>query len=322
MRLHTCHCVPFLAALVSLSACAPPPPIPIPKDQAAFQRVLNTLLFDPDKTCEELRRDFQVEFLPLAETPDEIGLEFHEVWLLASDQVPLRVWYLPARLDRGTIVLSIGAVGSIPCFLFHAQLLVDDGWSVVLYDYRGFGQSNGTPDVAFLADDLNTVLDWTLWFTGRDRVTLMGVSLGTVPSVAVAAQRPEHVNGLILDSPLAMTRTIERLGFVLQDRTQVFLDLLDETLVSERLIRQVERPVLILVGENDRVTGIVDADLLAENAAGVVEQARFADVGHARAIFRDTNRYRFEVERFLTRIWNQAILPAETAVSVETDAAP
>jgi len=293
------------ACLTLLGGCGPPAPVPLPRDQSAFQRVLNTLLFFPEKTCEQLRRDFDVPFLPIVETPDQAGLTYREVWLLASDRVPLRVWYLPARLDRGTVIFSMGAVGSMSCYLFHTRMLVHDGWSVVMYDYRGFGGSSGTPDVAFLASDLNTVLDWTLWFTGRDQVTLMSVSLGSIPTIAVAAQRPENVNALVLDSPMALTQTIRRLGFVLRERTESFTDLLQGTLASEQLMEQITQPTLILVGDRDDVTGVEAADLLSRNAGTVVQQVLFKGIGHARAVFRQTDRYRYEVERFLTRVWNQ-----------------
>lgn len=275
---------------------------PLTKQQA--YDVLNAIILDPFTTCEQLRTAFRVEHLPVVSTPDEAGLRYEEAYVPAFDATPLRVWRLPTSLDRGTVVLSVGASGSMPCYLYTARLLVDNGWSVVVYDYRGFGGSGGTANIAYLAADLDAIIDWTLARTGRDEVTLMGISLGTIPSVAMAVQRPDVVNGVILDSPVALGMEIQRFGFVLGDPT-TYQKLIDPLLLSDNLMAAVQTPLLVLLNERDRLTPPSQTELLFDRAAGPKELARFPDVGHARGVFRDTEYYAYRVESFLARLWGQ-----------------
>ncbi len=284
--------------------CIRPAEIPdLNTDELAL--VLSRLVLQPRMTCAELRRSFGVEYLPLVDTPDEIGLRYGEFWVPTDDGELLRVWYLPSKLQRGVVILSGGAAGTLPCFLFHAQLLVDNGWSVVMYEYRGFGESTGAPDITTLPTDLEAVLDWTRAQIGGRPVTLMGISLGSVPSIAVAAARPQAVNGLVLDSPVAMASELSRLDFVLGDRTQEFIDRLPKNLVSERVIARVHQPLLVLAGQEDALTTPATVQDLFNRAGGPRSLVLFPGIDHARAIFVDTGTYAYAVESFLSAIWDQ-----------------
>jgi pimeloyl-ACP methyl ester carboxylesterase len=207
-----CRCrisrvAPVTVALIC--ACAPVPTVETPTTDE-LGRLISNLLLRPEITCEVLRATFAVEYLPIVETPDQAGMAYEEHWVSTEDGELLRTWYLPTRLDRGTVVFSLGASGSMPCYLFITRLLVHNGWSVVMYEYRGFGVSSGEPNINALHTDLAAVLDWTIKYTGRESVTLLGVSLGTLPSVAVAVDRPDIVNGIVLDSPASMGLEVAR----------------------------------------------------------------------------------------------------------------
>ncbi len=294
-----------VVAAVALGAgCVRPAEIP-DLDTDELTLVLSRLVLQPQITCAQLRESFGVDYLPLVDTPDQIGLRYGEYWVPTEDGALLRVWYLPTRLHRGVVILSGGAAGSLPCYLFHARLLVHDGWTVVMYEYRGFGESSGSADIRKLPTDLQAVLDWTRAQTGRQPVTLMGVSLGSVPSIAVAAARPEAVNGLILDSPVAMGAELQRLDFVLADRTELFIDRLPRNLVSERVISAVHQPLLVLAGQADALTTPASVELLLDRAGGPRSLVLFPGIAHARAVFADTGAYAYAVESFLASIWDQ-----------------
>ena len=291
----------------ALLGCVPSTPIPTPNSKEALGAVLSELTLDTETTCAELRDAFNVEYLPVVRTPAEIELDYSEHWLSMADGTPLRVWYLPAKLDRGVVVLSAGAVGEMACYLFITRLLVNDGWSVVMYDYRGFGGSSGDPDIEPLADDLDVIVDWSLSLVGHDRVVLMGVSLGTMPSIAVAVDRPRDVAGVILDSPVVMSDQVRRLDFVLGEQTQTFIDLLAPSLVSEILIRQMNTPLLMIIADDDRLVKPASALSLYDAAPGPKTLARFPNVGHARAPYQATGEYTFQLETFLSTVTGQYV---------------
>lgn len=290
-----------------IAGCAPVAEIPLPTP-ASMANLLNALLVDPKVPCETLRAQFGVESLPLADNPGEVGMAFEEAFVVTEDGIPLRTWYLPAVAERGVVIVSIGAVGQMSCYLYTAQLLVNLGYSVVIYDYRGFGGSGGVVDVTNLATDLDAVLRWTRTRTGHPQVSLAGISLGSLPSVAVAARRPDAVNAVLLDSPVSLEQLISRFTFVLQDKTQAFIRALAPDLASEDLIVDVHAPLLVMVGAQDRLTTPGSVERLFDLAPGPKVFGEIPDVGHARGIFFETSVYTLFVESFLSQVWE----PAET----------
>jgi len=294
--------------VIPLAGCwfgCSPQTVPLPSKDA-LSLALTALAFDNQITCEDLRNLFDIEYLQPVETPDQIGLDFEQLWLPTVDGNFIRVWRLPTQLDRGLVVLSGGSVGSMPCYLFVAKLLVDDGWSVVMSDYRGFGASSGIPDLDTLPDDLELVLDWALERTGREHATLMGISLGSIPTVAVAVRRPEAVNGVVLDSPVALGEMIKRLDFAFSS-TQDVIDLLDAQLNTQRIISNLTAPVLMYSGGKDVLTPPAATELLFAGAAGPKRLVRFPELRHARGPYFATGTYTFELERFLSSVWEQSV---------------
>jgi len=63
---------------------------------------------------------------------------------------------MPVEPAHGTVIVSPGNSGSMACYLLTAQLLTDDGYSVVIYDYEGFGGSSGQASLETLRPDLET----------------------------------------------------------------------------------------------------------------------------------------------------------------------
>jgi fermentation-respiration switch protein FrsA (DUF1100 family) len=267
---------------------------------------LSELILRPDQECDELREWFGLSYLPVVSNPAEAGLKYEEDWLAVDGETLVRVWYLPTRLDRGTVVYSCGNAGPMNCYLFAADLLTDIGWSVVIYEYEGFGLSGGEASLAVLSRDLEAVVDWARSATGREQVTLMGVSLGSVPSVAVAVKRPEAVNGVILDSPIALAAQIRRFELLVNGQGQELIDELDGDLISDTLIGRLEQPMLVLLHEEDVIATPETVEALYREAAGPRTVIRFAGLGHALSQFVRTDAYMYYVDRFLTEVWAEA----------------
>ncbi|TWT42310.1 putative aminoacrylate hydrolase RutD [Phycisphaerae bacterium RAS1] len=288
-------CLSAMASL--LPGCPPaPPPVNVVLGEISY------IVLEPEVTCEELRREYDVEYLPLAQTPADVGLPFEEQRIPASTGHTVRTWYMPARLDRGTIVISSGNAGPASCYLFAARLLHDNGWSVAMYDYQGFGESSGEPSIDALKPDLEAVLRMALQRSGRARVTLMGISLGSVPTIAVAVQQPGRVNAVVLDSPVAMEAQARRFAFALGD-TDAILAGIDPALITEKTIRDLHTPLLVFAHGRDFVTPERTVDALYAAAPGPKQLVTFPQLGHVLGQFFDTDEYVSNLDRFLWAVW-------------------
>ncbi len=296
----SCATVAVLCATLFLkTGCIDPAAAP-PDDVV---KGLSALVLDPAIDCSTLRRAFGLDYLPLADVPSDAGMEFEQHFIPTPDDNVLHVWYLPTKLDRGTVVLSIGSSSGMNCYLYVARLLVRNGWAVVMYEYQGFGLSTGRPSLNTITPDLEAVLDWSLHYLRRDSVSLLGISLGAIPSVAVAARRPEVVNALILDSPVALGEEIARFDALLGGEAAALVNRLSPELVSEERIREVTQPLLIFLHELDDLTTPQQTELLYSRAPGTKKLVRFPNLDHAEGPYYSTDVYTYNLDTFLTAVW-------------------
>jgi hypothetical protein len=291
-----------LVAIITLATSGCAPQAFPPKDEIV--RTLSALMLTPGLTCEQLRDSFHLDGLQPVQTPAELGLKYEEHWVLSGEGNVIHVWRLPASLNRGTVVLSIGAAGDMACYLFPARLLVNNGWNVILYEYAGFGLSGGVPNLNSLASDLEAVVDYTRALGSLPRVTLMSVSIGSIPSVAVAVRRPDAVNAVILDSPVALGPTLARYGgFLLGARVVEVAAALDEELFSEVIISAMHQPLLVFSGQADGLTPPDAVDEIFQRAAGPKQIVAFPGLDHALGPYIDTALYTFVADTFLAGVW-------------------
>jgi fermentation-respiration switch protein FrsA (DUF1100 family) len=99
-----------------------------------------------------------------------------------------------------TLLLSHGNAEDLGDLRGLCERYRERGFSILAYDYRGYGTSSGRPSEEAACADIETLYDH-LRLELRvppDRIILHGRSLGGGPSVALAARRP--VAGLILES--------------------------------------------------------------------------------------------------------------------------
>ena len=78
-------------------------------------------------------------------TPAEIGLEFEDVYFFSADGLKLNGWYIPAKESRATILFSHGNAGNISHRIEIIDMFSKLGLDVFIYNYRGYGRSQGNP---------------------------------------------------------------------------------------------------------------------------------------------------------------------------------
>jgi uncharacterized protein len=116
----------------------------------------------------------------LAATPSQIGLKFEEVRITTADHVDLHGWYVPAATGVQAVLLCHGNAGNIAHRLDWLESFRGMGFAVLLFDYRGFGQSSGTPSEQGTYLDAHAAWDYltnTKGFSPRS-IVIVGESLG------------------------------------------------------------------------------------------------------------------------------------------------
>lgn len=131
--------------------------------------------------------------------PSERGLPFEDVSFRAGDGTSLHGWFLPGT-GRGTVLFCHGNAGNISHRLDSLEIFHHLGLSVFIFDYRGYGKSEGKPTEEGVYSDVEGA--WRHLAEDRKipagKIVIFGRSLGG----AVAAQAAERFRpaGLILES--------------------------------------------------------------------------------------------------------------------------
>jgi fermentation-respiration switch protein FrsA (DUF1100 family) len=184
--------------------------------------------------------------------PAVTGLaDFEDVRIPVADGVTLGGWFLPARPQppAWTLVVFNGNAGNRAYRIPLATALRRLGLSVLLFDYRGFGDSTGSPTEPGLRDDARAVHAYLARRTDvrADRIVYFGESLGTAVAVQLAVEHPPAA--LILRSPFTSLVDVGRLHYpILPVRW-----LLRDRFSSIDAIERVRSPVLIVAGDRDRI---------------------------------------------------------------------
>lgn len=204
--------------------------------------LLLLLLTYASMACVGLLWSDRMIFLPPAATYGERDLPLTFVPL--PDGGRIAMLHLPNPDSRFTLIFSHGNgedLGHIAGFL---AALAELGFSVLAYDYSGYGLSTGgPPGERATYRDIEAVYDYARTELGvpAGQILLHGRSVGTGPSLHLAATRP--VGGVILES-----------GFTSAFRVMTRITLLPfDRFPNLKRMRELDVPVLVIHGTRDRV---------------------------------------------------------------------
>ncbi len=166
-------------------------------------------------------------------TPANVGLAYEPVTLTTSDKVELDGWFLPVEQARGVILFCHGNAGNISHRLDSLLLFHRLGYSVLIFDYRGYGRSKGSPTEAGTYRDAEAAWQYLVKERHIDpgRIVFFGRSLGAAVAAQLATIHPP--GALILEScftsvpdmaaklyPLLPVRLLSRLHYNVVDYLQ------------------------------------------------------------------------------------------------------
>lgn len=190
----------------------------------------------------------------------DLGVE--AVRFAAPGGPELHGWWVPAVGEsRGTVVYFHGNHANLTHHARFVRWLPGRGFNLLLFDYRGFGESEGQPTRAGTVADGIAALDFAL-ARDPDRTVLFGHSLGGAVGIVAAANR-DRVRAIVVESSFPSYRAAARslapwIGFLIPLLVSEGLDPLAS------LAALPPRPLLIIHGTEDEITPVeLGRDLFA-----------------------------------------------------------
>jgi fermentation-respiration switch protein FrsA (DUF1100 family) len=216
--------------------------------------------------------------------PSSVGLPYRDVAFTAADGVRLHGWLIPGRV-KTTLLYSHGNAGNIADRVSIARLLHDQlGVGVFMYDYRGFGKSEGAPTETGLVQDAHAAREAALrGGVDAENLAYLGRSLGAAVTVELALAHPARA--VVLESPFASVRAMANtvlpgVGYVFRTRWD-----------SLTRIRGLRSPLLVVHS---------DADEVVPYAQG---QAVFAAAPQPKMFFTIHGRRHYDLEAGWSDYW-------------------
>nr|WP_321513315.1 alpha/beta hydrolase [uncultured Pseudodesulfovibrio sp.] len=138
-------------------------------------------------------------------SPGDIGLTHTDIWITNRLGTRIHGWWLPHGAPRFTLLFSHGNGGNISHRLDSLRIFHDLGLNVLVYDYSGYGKSQGVPGEAATQADARAAWDWLVQEQGvaPDSIILFGRSLGGAVTAGLAAELADTTTppaGLIMES--------------------------------------------------------------------------------------------------------------------------
>jgi fermentation-respiration switch protein FrsA (DUF1100 family) len=133
-------------------------------------------------------------------TPDELGMDFEDVVFKTDDGLHLNGWYIPAENSQFTVLFCHGNGGNIMHRLDSMNIFYKLGLNCFIFDYRGYGNSEGKPGEDGTYLDAEAAYEW---LTKEKKISpndiiIFGRSLGG--SIATQLASKVQTRALIIES--------------------------------------------------------------------------------------------------------------------------
>jgi len=156
-------------------------------------------------------------FFPLEQhliDPKDRGVEYRDIYIATDNGQKLHGWLLPEVGElKGTVLFFHGNGQNISTHIGAVYWLPENGYRVILVDYRGYGKSKGSATLNNAISDIRYSIHEALQHhTNNKPVIVLGQSIGASMSVyAVAMSEDKHdIDGLVLIAPFSDYQKIAR----------------------------------------------------------------------------------------------------------------
>ena len=207
--------------------------------------------------------------LPTAEefvTPHEVGLVGEPIEFAKTSGTILRGWIIrsdnPLKSDKSPIrmvMICPGNAANISVYMQYAKIFTDSGLHVFMFDYQGYGKSEGVPGFATLTDDVVAAYKYVTTqkelSVNPESLGVFGISLGSTLAMYLSARHP--IGALAVEdlfSPVEMLDKYEssrELGMM----TKLSLKMVRESVVPQVdpfiNLSKIECPIFYLHGQYD-----------------------------------------------------------------------
>ncbi|MCP3967662.1 MAG: alpha/beta hydrolase [Lentisphaerae bacterium] len=198
----------------------------------------------------------------IQETPTALSLNFDNITFKDASGNTLYGWFVKTPDADTTILFCHGSGGNLSNRVDTAAAFSSLGFNFVVFDYAGYGTSEGEPSEEAFYEGADAAYDYLVKTEGlpAHKIIVVGRSLGGAPAALLA--RHYSPRGLILES------SVLDYAMATRDRLKLILPkfLLRYSFDTKDILNSVTCPVLIIASRDDSVVKLRNSELLLKYA--------------------------------------------------------
>lgn len=196
--------------------------------------------------------------------PAQFKLKYEDFYFNSLDGTKLHGWFFPAKTKKpkGTIVQFHGNAQNISTHFFSLIWLIEEGYNLFTFDYRGYAKSEGKPSQEGIYKDALAAFDkaWDLHQrSGGGRFVIYGQSTGGAISLRAIPDwnKFQSVSLIVMDSAfdsykdIAFDKLTDR--WFLYPISPLAFVLVSDEYAADEVFDKVTRPTLVIAGKHDKV---------------------------------------------------------------------
>jgi len=192
-------------------------------------------------------------------TPDSVKWNYQQLEIQTRDGFRLNTWVYEAKPenDKDTVlILAYPDAGNMSYFVYHSMILANSGYTVVTFDYRGFGKSQDfeiQKELLYYKEfalDLEAVVETISNKIPNKKIGIWAMSMGTTIASRAYPQIKNQIDFIIGEG--FVTDPDEIVGYYRQQGKEIFLP--ENSSEFKKSIEPIDCPLLILTASNDDVT--------------------------------------------------------------------
>lgn len=245
----------------------------------------------------------------LYSTPASAGLKFENVTFASSDGTRLMGWFIPAtgyqdpKNAKGTVVHFHGNAQNMSAHWEFVAWLPQRGFNVFVFDYRGYGASQGSPEPKGVFEDSNAALNYvrSRKDVEPERLIVLGQSLGGTNAIAAVGS-----GNRVGVKAMAIEATFYSYSSIVNDKISGAGVLVDDTYSADRQVGNLAPiPLLLLHGTADPLIPYAHSQRLFEKAREPKTMITVEGGGHIEAL---TSRFGTKYQEALLNFFDASLL--------------
>ena len=229
-------------------------------------------------------------------TPDAIGIAFEEVLFQSMSGAKLHGWYVPGKPGKYTVLFCHGNAGNISNRLKTLKIMHDLGYNFFIFDYQGYGKSEGSPSEEGTYQDTRGALNYLkkVKKCSMDQIIFHARSLGGGICSKIAAEEKARI--FILESTFTSIKELAKTIYPylpVEYLTRIHYP-------TQENLKKLSCPILFMHSPTDEVIPFAHGKKLYETYNGEKSWLQLTG-GHNDGIYVSEKEYIAAIQTFLEK---------------------